>query len=323
MLPNATNLMPKNASNYFCEFCDFKCSKKSNYETHLLTSKHQNATKCYQNATAYKQKNAFSKINCPICDKQFSHKSSMFRHKKNCNNSQQNTSEINNVSSLITPELIVELIKDNKEMKQLMIEFCKNGMNNNSYNTNQTNNNNNNINSNNKSFNLQFFLNETCKNAMNIMDFANSIQVKLTDLENIGELGYVEGISKIIIDNLKLLDVTQIPVHCSDFKREMMYVKDNDKWEKENDDKTKIKKLKNGLDTVQKLNPVSFKRKGKGGKDDIGLIAEEVDKILPQVTGKDQSGQISGLDYSKLTAVLIQAVKELSVEVDRLKNKIK
>jgi hypothetical protein len=80
---------------------------------------------------------------------------------------------------------------------------------------------------------------------MNIMDFANSIQVKLTDLENIGELGYVEGISKIIIDNLKLLDVTQIPVHCSDFKREMMYVKDNDKWEKENDDKTKIKKLIN------------------------------------------------------------------------------
>lgn len=87
--------------------------------------------------------------------------------------------------------------------------------------------------------------------------------------------------------------------------------------------KTNIKKLKNGLDTVQKLNPVSFKRKGKGGKNDIGLIAEEVDKILPEVTGKDQNGQISGLDYSKLTAVLIQAVKELSVEVDRLKSKIK
>ena len=87
--------------------------------------------------------------------------------------------------------------------------------------------------------------------------------------------------------------------------------------------KTKIKKLKNGLNTVQKLNPVSFKRKGKGGKDDIGLIAEEVEKILPQVTGKDQNGDISGLDYSRLTAVLIQAVKELSIEVDRLKNKIK
>ena len=87
--------------------------------------------------------------------------------------------------------------------------------------------------------------------------------------------------------------------------------------------KTNIKKLKNGLDTVQKLNPVSFKRKGTGGKNDIGLIAEEVDKILPEVTGKDQNGQISGLDYSKLTAVLIQAVKELSVEVDRLKSKIK
>lgn len=87
--------------------------------------------------------------------------------------------------------------------------------------------------------------------------------------------------------------------------------------------KTNIKKLKNGLDTVQKLNPVSFKRKGKNGKNDIGLIAEEVDEILPEVTGKDEKGQISGLDYSKLTAVLIQAVKELSVEVNRLKNKIK
>jgi hypothetical protein len=233
--PNAKNA--KNATQFCCEVCDFKCYKKSNYDNHLNTLKHQNLIN--PNAILTKKSKLFE---CN-CGKIYKHSSTLCAHKKKCNGIKP-TPISNNVASncVIIPELIVELIKDNKEMKQLMIEFCKNGMNNNSYNTNQTNNN---INSNNKSFNLQFFLNETCKNAMNIMDFANSIQVKLTDLENIGELGYVDGISKIIIDNLKLLDVTQIPVHCSDFKREMMYVKDNDKWEKENDDKTKIKKLIN------------------------------------------------------------------------------
>ena len=232
LIPNAKNA--KNAKKFFCEICDFKCSKKSNYDKHISTVKHQNLIN--PNGILTKKSKIFK---CENCNKIYKHSSTLCAHKKNC----YGKSVTNDIASncVITPELIVEIIKDNKEMKQLMIEFCKNGMNNNSYNTNQ----NNNINSHNKSFNLQFFLNETCKNAMNIMDFANSIQVKLTDLENIGELGYVDGISKIIIDNLKLLDVTQIPVHCSDFKREMMYVKDNDKWEKENDDKPNIKKLIN------------------------------------------------------------------------------
>jgi hypothetical protein len=139
----------------------------------------------------------------------------------------------------------MELIKDNKDMKQIILEqnntisnLVKNGVNHNNNNTIHTN-------SHNKSFNLNFFLNETCKNAMNIMDFANSIQLQLTDLEKVGELGYIDGISKIIIDNLKLLDVTERPVHCSDFKRDVVYVKDNDKWEKENEDNTKMKKVIN------------------------------------------------------------------------------
>ena len=102
--------------------------------------------------------------------------------------------------------------------------------------------NNNNNNSNNKTFNLQLFLNETCKNAMNITDFVNSIQLQLTDLEKVGELGYVEGISKIIINNLKSLDITERPVHCSDMKRDVLYIKDNDKWEKEENENPKIKR---------------------------------------------------------------------------------
>jgi hypothetical protein len=122
------------------------------------------------------------------------------------------------------------LVKQNTEL----LEVLKNGTN--------TTINSNNVNSNNKTFNLQFFLNETCKDAMNIMDFVNSIQLQLSDLESVGKLGFVEGISNIITTNLKALDVTKRPVHCADNKREVLYVKDDNKWEKEDDQKKKIRK---------------------------------------------------------------------------------
>jgi hypothetical protein len=136
-------------------------------------------------------------------------------------------------------ELIFAVIKDNQEMKEIMLEVVKN--------SNITNNTTNNTtNSHNKSFNLQFFLNETCKDAMNIMDFVNSVNLQLSDLEEVGEVGFVNGISNIIIKNLKTLDVQKRPLHCSDFatlkKREVLYVKDEDKWEKEQDNKSKVRK---------------------------------------------------------------------------------
>jgi hypothetical protein len=123
-------------------------------------------------------------------------------------------------------DLIMILIKENSELKNMMMEVIKTG-------THNTTNNTTNTNSHNKAFNLQFFLNETCKDAMNITDFVNSIQLQLSDLEKVGELGYVDGISNIIMKNLKQLDVTKRPVHCTDKKREVLYVKDEDKWEKE------------------------------------------------------------------------------------------
>jgi hypothetical protein len=126
-------------------------------------------------------------------------------------------------------DLIMMLVKQNSEL----LEVLKNG----THNTNSHN-----INSNNKAFNLNFFLNETCKNAMNITDFVESIQLQLSDLERVGEVGYVEGISSIIIKNLKDLDITQRPVHCTDKKRETIYVKDDNKWEKD-DENTKMHKL--------------------------------------------------------------------------------
>jgi len=244
MLQKATAENAKNAKKFICELCDFKCCKLSDWNRHIITLKHIKATKCYKNASDFTPKNASSKINCPICDKQFSHTSSMFRHKKKCVEISSQESVHPGISPLITPELIIELVKNNAGLQQTIHTLVSNGITNtnNSHNTNT-----NTVNSHNKSFNLQFFLNETCKNAMNIMDFANSIQVQFKDLENVGELGYVEGISKIIIDNLKLLDVTERPVHCSDFKRDVVYVKDEDKWQKENEDKPKIKKLINSV----------------------------------------------------------------------------
>jgi hypothetical protein len=150
-----------------------------------------------------------------------------------------NEMDINDIDAtkLTDKELIVLLLKQNSQLIEQNGEFMKNG----SHNTNNSHNNTT-TNSHNKAFNLNFFLNETCKDAMNIMDFVDSIKLQLSDLEKVGEIGYVEGISNIINENLKALDVTQRPVHCTDKKREVLYVKDENKWEKENETKAKIRK---------------------------------------------------------------------------------
>jgi len=132
--------------------------------------------------------------------------------------------------------LIEYLIKENAEFKTLIMELVKKDNISNNTVSNNT------INSHNKTFNLQFFLNEQCKDALNIGEFVDSIKLQLSDLENTGRLGYVEGVSKILIKNLNELDVVKRPIHCSDLKREVLYIKDDNKWSKENDDKHVIKK---------------------------------------------------------------------------------
>jgi hypothetical protein len=187
-----------------------------------LTLKHKRLT----NANENPEKSLNCKIFVCNCGKEYMHLSSLSKHKKICNYIQIENEDSENS---IDKDLIMMLIKQNSEL----LEVIKNG----THNTNSHN-----INSNNKSFNLQFFLNETCKDAMNIMDFVESIQLQLSDLERVGELGYVEGISSIIIKNLKDLDITQRPIHCTDKKRETLYVKDEDKWEKD-DENTKMHKM--------------------------------------------------------------------------------
>jgi len=167
---------------------------------------------------------------CENCEKEYNDRAGLWRHKKKC---QETNIEIYK-DEPTDKELIVMLLKQNSQLIEQNAELTKNGI----HNTTISNN----TNSLNKTFNLQFFLNETCKDAMNIMDFVDSIKLQLTDLEKVGEIGYVEGITNIITTNLKALDVTQRPIHCTDKKRETLYIKDEDKWEKENEEKKKIRK---------------------------------------------------------------------------------
>jgi hypothetical protein len=172
------------------------------------------------------------------CGKEYKSQSGLWKHQQKCNiepNNQPNN-QPNNVkekTEICDKELIITLLKQNAEL----LEIIKNGTNNMQItNNNQTN-------CNNKTFNLQVFLNETCKDAMNLSEFIENIKLQLSDLENIGKLGYVEGISNIIIKSLNALDVEKRPMHCSDVKREIIYVKDDDEWQKEQDDKKRIKSV--------------------------------------------------------------------------------
>lgn len=171
--------------------------------------------------------------------------------------------------------LVIEQAKEKDELKTMIIEVMKNHSVNNSHNTN----------CNNKSFNLQFFLNETCKNAMNITDFVDSIKIQLKDIERFGEVGYIEGLSSIITTNLKEMDVTERPVHCTDKKRETIYIKDQDKWEREDDNKTKLRKaIKRIASKNYKLLP-AYREKYPGCQYAISEFSDKYNKMMVEVMG--------------------------------------
>ena len=220
--------LKKNLVRFVCESCDFKCYMKCDWDRHVIRPKHINNTKRKQ-----MEIKKLKKTYVCDCGKNFITNSGLWKHKKMCD---QNNCEINDTHKHFEPsdkELIVMLLKQNSQLIEQNAELTKNGISNtNSHNTNSLN----------KTFNLQFFLNETCKDAMNIMDFVDSIKLQLKDLEKVGEIGYVEGISNIITTNLNALDVTQRPIHCTDKKRETLYIKDEDKWEKENEENKKLRK---------------------------------------------------------------------------------
>jgi hypothetical protein len=274
-MTNDDILVPKSSKKFHCFKCDYVTSRKSQYTRHLLTAKHINNDVQLQ-INDKKVPKGSDKFVC-YCGKEYKYRQGLYTHRKSCKsineklinensineksineksineklinekykniNEEQlkkiqlNEEHLNDNEIKMLTNVVLDVIKHNKELthqnKELtnkLFDFCKNNV----PNTN--------INSHNKTFNLNLFLNEQCKDAMNIMDFVDSLKIQLSDLESVGKLGFVEGISNIIIKNLKALDIHKRPVHCSDSKRETIYIKDENKWEKEDDDKKKLRK---------------------------------------------------------------------------------
>ena len=223
--------MPKNAKIFYCEYCDFKCSKQSNYNSHLMTTKHSLRIKGTQMV--------MKSYCCAICCKEYKSGHGLWYHKKKCEKQSKMPEKMpekthhDDDDNFSDKQLIKELLKQNNELLQKVMELASipttsSTITSNSHNKQQ--------------FNLNFFLNETCKNAMNMTDFIDSLQIETHELENVGKLGYVEGISKIFIRGLKELDETVRPMHCMDKKRETLYIKDNGSWNKD-DNQEKVKEV--------------------------------------------------------------------------------
>ena len=231
---------------YICETCDYKSSRKSQYERHLMTTKHKMTTEGLQNGL---QKVPKSSKNVCECGKEFSNRQNLYRHKKKCDSKPENITmsveepEPHPGNNQYSGDLILELLKQNQEFKELIIEQNKQMLEMSKERSIITTNSNNNLTQNNN-FNLQVFLNETCKDALNLSDFLESLILTLTDFENFGPLGYCGGISNILVKGLNNLDITKRPIHCSDLKREVIHVKNNDTWHKDDDKQQMIKAIK-------------------------------------------------------------------------------
>ena len=283
---------PKNPHFYKCECCDYYTNNKKDYTKHISTQKHiRNHSSTFSNHLSTQKSPQHI---CCVCNKIYKDKSGLWRHKKSCFVPTNFNTEINhNVNKnnskdpddISTKELIMMIFKQNTELQKALIESSKQNSITNANNTNTTNSNNNSNNQTNNSFNLQFFLNETCKNAMNMTEFVNSIKLQLSDLISVGELGYIEGISNIIVKNLNALDVTERPVHCTDKKRETFYIKDEDKWEKDEDNKMKIRKvIKNIAYKNERLLP-EFKKKYPDYNDSDSIHSDQYSKIIVESYG--------------------------------------
>ena len=230
----------KGVGDFCCKLCDYTCTTKFNYNRHLSTDKHVRIQKEHKEEIT-------SNYSCN-CGKKYKYSQGLSKHKKQCVILEPLKIDTNLVIELLKQnkdkeisdkEMMMTILKENSELKTMILDMCKtmtatSGTTNNNTVNNTTNNTNN--------FNLNVFLNETCKDALNLTDFVSSLVVKLKDLEETAKIGYTEGVSRIFINGLNELEVNMRPIHCSDAKRETLYIKNNDEWTKEDPDKSNITK---------------------------------------------------------------------------------
>ena len=211
----------KVAKSYYCELCDYSCSRKSSFDKHLSTRKHKmvvNGSESCKNEKKYL---------CE-CGKSYSHDSGYYRHKKTCTFIIEEKETNNGVNTVNKDDLMMKMMDMmSEQQKQIMEIIPKIGNTTNNTNCHNTN-----------KFNMNIFLNEQCKDAIPLLDFINNLKLTVDDLDNTGKEGLVKGITDIITKGLNKLDITKRPIHCSDIKRETLYIKDDDKWVKDDKDKT-------------------------------------------------------------------------------------
>jgi len=312
----ATILVPKKAEKFQCLCCDFNTSRFSQYQRHLETEKHKrlqsttNTTKKFQKVPNLEVEKIEKKYECENCHKKYLHHSSLWKHKQNCSEYILETEkkEPSTIAGLDANFLKFVLENNTENIKNIVVEVCKqiNPNMSNSHNNIQTHNN-----SHNKTFNLQIFLNETCKDAMNLTDFINSIDLQLSDLESVGKLGFVNGISNILIKNLNAMDVTMRPVHCSDTKREVMYVKEDCKWEKDEEDNAKLRKaIKRLAFNNSKLLPV-YRKKYPDSENPFSSKSDMYNKLVIEAYGgKDE-------DILNENKIIKNIVKKTGIDKDQ------
>ena len=335
----------KKFQNFFCEICNYTTSRNSQYDRHLTTSKHKRMTQELQNDDKKSstddilvQENK-SLLLC-ICGKKYKYRQGLWKHKLTCE--KENIKKLNEsgiqpdvddgekmienteanttlLTSICDKDIIImlikqntDLIKDNSEFKKIMaeqsaamIEIAKNSC-------NQSHNNNNN-NNNNKTFNLQFFLNETCKNAMNIDEFINRLKIEVEDLENMGNVGYVQGISSIINKNMNTLDVTERPIHCTDLKRGTIHIKDNNVWEKDDQENTMTRKAISKISTKTILSMKKFREKYPDCESSNSRHSNKYNRICREACGGEGDNVVekdNKIIHNIIKKVVVEKIKD-------------
>jgi hypothetical protein len=284
----------KSAAKYSCNLCDYHTSKKSNYSQHVLSAKHKKAELETCRSKNQPLPSVLSKkYICSICNHHYSSKSGLWKHSAKC----KDIIETPQNDSKILTDLIMKLIEQNQEQGKQLVELSKNSQTNN-ITTNNTNNN---------SFNLNVYLNDTCKDALNISEFVDSLVLSVKDLEETVRVGYANGISKIFINGLQKLDVCKRPLHCSDMKRSTLYVKNENQWIKETEDKPILTKAIKQVANKNIQNIFEWQKRNPEYRDPESKQNDRYNKLICEtMSGSSTEEQLK--NYEKIVSNVVKEV---------------
>ena len=296
---------------FVCKYCDYTSSDRSNYNRHFTTVKHKMMTNGDETTT---KRPHITNFKCD-CGKIYKYRQGLWKHKKTCelkkvseSSTPEDEAEKEKTELMILTELVKDVLKHNQDLTNKIVDICKVG------NTQNNTISHSNVHSNNKTFNLQFFLNETCKDAMNISDFVESIKFQLKDLEHIGEVGFVDGISDVVLDNLTELDTRQRPIHCSDNKREILYIKDNDEWIKDDEPNTKMTKV---IKQIAHKNMKNIPEWVKNNPDCHKSESKKNDKYL-KIVSNSMSGGTESEQKTNISKIISKVAKNVVINKNSL-----